>query len=188
MQPRVLLVPLLVVATALFVVGVRVEKSSGDTHDESTAAAVEQGGGAETGDAHAGEPGQAAESREAGEAAAGGEVHAEPAVGEASEEDETLLGIDLEVTGFVALAAALSLALALAVWLRPGWVLLLAAVVGMTVAFAALDVREVFHQADEDDGGLALLAGVVAALHLAAAALALRMRRATSAPAGGAAP
>jgi hypothetical protein len=58
----------------------------------------------------------------------------------------------------------------------------------MTVAFAALDVREVFHQADEDDGGLALLAGVVAALHLAAAALALRMRRATSAPAGGAAP
>ena len=45
------------------------------------------------------------------------------------------------------------------------------------VVFAALDVREVIHQLDEDNGGLALLAGVVAGLHLAAAAVALGMWR-----------
>jgi hypothetical protein len=55
------------------------------------------------------------------------------------------------------------------------------------VAFAALDVREVFHQIDEDDGGLALLAGVVAALHLVAAGVALLMRRLSSSTAGDAA-
>jgi hypothetical protein len=51
------------------------------------------------------------------------------------------------------------------------------------VAFAALDVRELFHQIDEDDGGLALLAGAVAGLHLAAAGVALVMRRTSSAAA-----
>jgi hypothetical protein len=194
MEPRVLLVLLLVAATALFVVGVSVEKSSGDTHNESSATATEEGGGAETGDEHTGESGAAAksgeapESGESGEAAEAGEGHIGRAATEASEEDETLLGIDLEATGFVALAAAVSLALALAVLLRPAWALLLATVVVAMVAFAALDVREVLHQIDEDDGGLALLAGVVAALHLAAVAMALLMRRASPAPAGGAAP
>jgi hypothetical protein len=123
MQPRLLLVLLLVAATALFVVGVSVEKSSGDTHDESSAAATDQGSAAQTGDEHAGESGEERESGEPGEAGVAGEAgggHAEPAAGE----DETLLGIDLEATGFVALAAAVSLALALAVWLRPGWALL----------------------------------------------------------------
>jgi len=189
MQPRVMLVLLLVAATALFVVGVSIEKSSGDTYDEASAAATEQGGGAETGDEHAGESGEAAESGRAaqsGEAGETAEGHIEPAAGKASEEDETLVGIDLEATGFVALAAAVSLAVALAVWLRPGWALLLAVVVVVMVAFAALDVREVFHQVDEDDGGLALLAGVVAALHLATAAGALLMRRASLSSAGGA--
>jgi hypothetical protein len=114
MQPRVLLVLLLVAATALFVVGVSVEKSSGDTH-ETSAAATEPGGGAETGDEHAGESAEAAESGETAESAEADEAregHAEPAGGEASEEDETLLGIGLEAAGFVALAAAVSLALA----------------------------------------------------------------------------
>ena len=74
--------------------------------------------------------------------------------------------------------------LALGVWLRPAWGLLLAVVFVVMVGFAALDVREVFHQLDEDDRGLALLAGVVAALHLAAAGVALLMGRAASSPAG----
>lgn len=164
MQPRLLLVLLLVASTALFVVGVSIEKSSGETRDEPSAAAAEQGGGEESGEA--------------------GESQAEASAAEESEEDETLLGIDLEATPLVALAAAASLALALAVWLRPGWALLLAGVVVVMVAFAALDVREVFQKLDEDEGGLALLAGVVAALHLAAAGVALLMRRASSSPAG----
>ena len=45
------------------------------------------------------------------------------------------------------------------------------------VAFAALDVREVVHQLDEENAGLAVLAGVVAALHLGVAAIALSMGR-----------
>jgi hypothetical protein len=47
------------------------------------------------------------------------------------------------------------------------------------LAFAALDIREVFHQADIDETGLAVLAAIIAALHLAAAAVAGRMAIAT---------
>jgi hypothetical protein len=67
-----------------------------------------------------------------------------------------------------------SLLLVLAVW-RAGaspWVLGVVAVA--MVAFGALDVREVIHQANESRTGLAVLAGLVAALHLAAALLAAR--------------
>ena len=52
---------------------------------------------------------------------------------------------------------------------------LLAFVAVVMFAFAALDVREVVHQAGIDETGLAVLAGVVAALHLAAAAVAVVM-------------
>jgi hypothetical protein len=56
------------------------------------------------------------------------------------------------------------------------------------LAFAALDVREVFHQGDINESGLAVLAGAVAALHLAAAAVAAAMAsrsRDSTAPATG---
>ena len=49
------------------------------------------------------------------------------------------------------------------------------------VVFAVVDVREVFHQLDEDKDGLALLAALVAALHLAAAAVALWFGRSSPA-------
>jgi len=45
------------------------------------------------------------------------------------------------------------------------------------VMFGALDIREVFHQHDEAKTGLAVLAGIVAALHLAAAGVGGRMAR-----------
>jgi hypothetical protein len=51
------------------------------------------------------------------------------------------------------------------------------------LVFAALDVRELVHQIDESKGGLAVLAGVVAVCHLAAALAGLTGRSAT--PAGG---
>ena len=41
-------------------------------------------------------------------------------------------------------------------------------------AFAVLDIAEVIHQLDEDRTGLALLAGVIATAHAAAAALAVQ--------------
>jgi hypothetical protein len=187
MQPCALLALLVVVATALFVVGVSVEKTSGDSHDEP--AAAQHGGAAESGEGNPGEAGEAGEggevrARETGEA---GEAHTEAGVGEPTGgADETLLGVDLEATGFVVLAAALSLALAAAVWLRPEWRWVLAVAFVVMLGFAALDVREVGHQLDEDDGGLALLAGVVAALHLGAAGMALRIGRAPASPERGA--
>lgn len=42
--------------------------------------------------------------------------------------------------------------------------------------FTALDMREVFHQVDENREGLALLAGVVAVLHVPAAAVRAQRR------------
>jgi hypothetical protein len=62
--------------------------------------------------------------------------------------------------------------LALAISLRPGWLPLLLLIVVAMAFFAVLDVREVFHQLDEDKTGLAMLAALVAALQLAAAGLA----------------
>ena len=69
-------------------------------------------------------------------------------------------------------------------WLRPGSRPLLALVVLAMVAFAVLDVREVVHQLDEDNGGLALLAAAVAALHLGVAAVAVALARRPTESAG----
>ena len=54
-------------------------------------------------------------------------------------------------------------------WSRPRSLAVLGVVAAAMLLFAVLDVREVFHQVDESRAGLAVLAGVVAALHLAAA-------------------
>jgi hypothetical protein len=50
-------------------------------------------------------------------------------------------------------------------------------VVVACLAFTAFDLREVAHQAGESRTGLALVAALVAALHLAAAATALALWR-----------
>ena len=166
---RRLFLALLVVATAAFVIGVSVERSQGETHTE--AAATDGGSSAA----------EAGESRASGERGheSGEEVHTETSTGAHGNEGnaETLLGIDYEAVPFIVLAAVFSLALAVGVWLRPGWALLLALVGLAMVGFTALDVREVVHQLDEDNSDLALLAGVVAALHLGVVALALALAR-----------
>jgi hypothetical protein len=154
-----LLALLIAVATVAFAVGVSIESS--DTHTEPAEAAhaeSEEGEAAEAG--HVG-----AESEESG-------AHGES-------EDEKVLGIDLESTPLVVLAVIASLALAMAVWLRPDVRGLLALTALAMLVFAALDVPEVFHEIDESESGLAVLAGVVAALHLGAAALALRFQAPT---------
>jgi hypothetical protein len=171
MARRTLLVALLVFSTAAFVVGVSMERSSADTHPESGPASR----GAET------REGSAKHADEAG----ADEGDAEAAQAEsAGDESESFLGLDYEAIPFVALAVAFSLAFAAAVWLRPRWALLLGVVAVAMLVFAALDVREVVHQIDESKGGLAVLAGVVAVCHLAAAALAALTGRSAT-PAGG---
>ena len=161
---RTLLVVLIVAATALFVIGVSIERG-----DEQ---------------AHHAEAGEVAP--EAAERTGGGQ-EAHTAEAERGEELRPL-GIDVEAWPFVAAAVLTSLALAIAVWLRPRSDSLLIGVVLAMLAFAVLDIREAFHQADIDEMGLAVLASVVAVLHLAAAAVAGRMAmatRGTSSPSAG---
>jgi len=75
-----------------------------------------------------------------------------------------------------------SFGLAAAVWTQSRSALALAVVAIVMLLFAVLDVREVFHQVDESRTGLAVLAGVVAALHVGAAVLSalLLVRRTAS--------
>jgi hypothetical protein len=162
MQLRTLLVAIVVIATAAFVVGVSTERDheSGHYHEAGT---VESHGHGEAGRSA---EDQGAEVRELG--------HAEPETERTESDEEELrpLGVDIEAWPFVVLAGLVSLALAGASWLRPRLLALLALTALVMVAFAALDVREVFHQSDIDETGLAVLAGAVAALHVAAAAVA----------------
>jgi hypothetical protein len=157
MSLRGALAALIVAATAAFVVGVAIEHGRESGHHERSASEATS----EPGEAHS----------ETGEAASVAEHRsAEP------REELRPLGVDVEAWPFVAVAAVASLALAAAAFSRPRAVVLLALVGAAMLAFAALDVREVVHQLDDDAGGLALLAGTVAALHLAAAAVAGIMR------------
>jgi hypothetical protein len=146
-----LLASLIVVATAAFAIGVAIERS--DRHSES-------------GEPHV-------------EAAASEGEAAEPEG--ASEGEDEVLGIDAESTPLVVVAVVGSLGLAAAAWMRPDVELLVALIAAAMVAFAVLDIREVAHQADESNGGLAVLAGAVAALHLGAAALAFSLSRSRTA-------
>jgi hypothetical protein len=164
MHGRSLLGALVLAATVAFVLGTALERGSGET--PASQRAESHGSGHIEG---------AARTR-----AEGGETHTR--VGHSGSELRAL-GVDLEAAPFVALAAAASVGLALAAWRRPSAtvVLVLAAA---TLAFAALDVREVGHQLAENRIGLAVLASAVAVLHAAAAAVAGRLARPLSAPRG----
>lgn len=152
---------LIVLATVAFAVGVGIEKSEGhDESGESAAhlAAEESEGSGEAAELDSDSEPTAEEASPAEEADGGGE----------SDEEGEILGINPESTPLVVLAVVGSLALAGGVWWRPQRVALLGLVAAAMLAFAVLDEREVFHQADESNTGLAVLASVVAALHLAA--------------------
>jgi len=153
---RRLLVSLIVLSTVAFAVGAIVEHSSGEPAHSEGGEAVEGSG-------------------EAGEG--GGEV---APVSKGSEEpngEETLFGNDPESTPLVVLAIVASLLLAAGCWFRPEWRWLLVVTAFAMAAFAVLDLREVIHQLDESDTGLASVAGAVATLHVAAAVTAVILAR-----------
>ena len=162
LSQRAWLAGLIAAATVLFVVGVSIERS--DTHHSVGASAKH------------------VESREgeAGEHAEEGEVsgHEKKSAGHEEVEEETLLGVEVEATPFIVLAALVSLGLALAAWMRPRSTTLLIVVALAMLVFAVFDVREVAHQIEESEAGLAVVAGIVAALHLAASGVSFSMRRA----------
>jgi hypothetical protein len=160
---RKLLVSLIILSTVAFAVGAIVERSSGERAAEGSGTVAP---------AH-GEGGEAVEGVEEG----GGEV---APVSEGSEEpngEETLFGTDPESTPLVVLAIVGSLLLATGCWFRPEWRWLLVVTAFAMAAFAVLDLREVIHQLDESDTGLAIVAGAVATLHVAAAVTAIVLAR-----------
>jgi hypothetical protein len=79
---------------------------------------------------------------------------------------ERLTGISVESTWVVALGAIASIALAVAVWLRPSRPVI-AMVVTFTAAALVLDTLEIGHQLGADRIALAAIAGGIAALRVA---------------------
>lgn len=98
---------------------------------------------------------------------------------ESTETSEKVLGLNLESTPLVVLAVAISVALAVATWLTQHKLVLLTAGL-FAIAFAVLDIAEFVHQVDKSAAGLAVLAAIIAVLHLAAAFIAERRWRTTS--------
>jgi hypothetical protein len=160
------LVALLVGSTALFAVAVIAEHSSTEPYTGPASAHVGESGEA------AGEP---ANAHEEGEGSNAGEAgHAEGTAGEThTDTNEAVLGVDIESTPLIVLAVVFGLALAALAATRFGRLpAVLVAVAAVALAWAALDVREVVHQLDESRTGIAVVAIVVAVLHLAVALLA----------------
>jgi hypothetical protein len=159
MSYRTLLATLIALATIGFVVGVSIEGT--DEHHETPAAAASESGEAS---GHHSDEGEAGHATEAGS--------------EEGPSEYKPLGLDLESTPLIILAALGSLGLAALTWARPRWLFGLGLAFLAMAAFGALDTAEVSHQADIDELGLAVLAGFVAVLHFAAGFVALRMAQA----------
>ena len=89
-----------------------------------------------------------------------------------------MLGIDLESTPLVVLAVLAGLGLAALSATRFGRLRGVLLAVGLVMlVWAALDLPEVLHQLDESRTGVALVAMMVAVLHLVAAAVSARLAR-----------
>jgi Flp pilus assembly protein TadB len=147
---RLTLVALLVASTALFAVGAIAERAQGQGHNEPASA-------------------RAQESGESAEMAEG--EHDEGGASEATHTDESeeLFGVDTESTPLIVLALLVGLALAALAAARGSTTVVLVAIALIALAWAALDVREVVHQRDESNTGIAIVAIAVAVLHLGAA-------------------
>lgn len=140
---------LLVAAAALLVVGTMLERR--------TESGAEHPVGATTGEQQESHHDESTEG-----------AHREPATAPGTrggEAADRLTGISVDSPAIVALGAIASLALAVAVWLRPNRAVI-AIVVAFTAAALVLDVLEINHQVGADRIGLAVLAGVIAALRV----------------------
>jgi hypothetical protein len=125
-------------------------------HHEQAAATAENGSTGET----------------SGESSEEGTTHVEAPAGEAGVK---LLGVDTESLALAIVAVVLSLLLAVLVLAGVWWRAVLPAGAVLGLVFAAGDGRELVHQLDESNGGLAAVAAVLIALHLAVALLAAVM-------------
>lgn len=145
-----LIAVLLVASAALFGIGVALERHAvkSDRHASAESGAHTETGAEGNGETNAGKGGKTATPIGSGTPS------------------ERVLGIPVESTATVAVAVIFSLLLAVAAWRRPKAVVLLAAAI-FAAAAAVLDIAEIGHQLSENRAGIAALAGLVAALHLA---------------------
>jgi hypothetical protein len=146
---------LLLVATAvLFAIGATIERSQ--RHKESGTAE------ASTTESHTG-----GTSSEAGnEGSSAGSDSAKKSAEMQTASSEKLFGIDVESVPAIVGGVATALVLAAAVWWRRER-LWLWATLGFGLLFAAGDLREVIHQLNESNTGIAVIAGILIAAHLA---------------------
>ncbi len=151
------LVLLLAGSAILFFVGSTSERHH--RHHETAAPAPAKASGSETGSETGGE---------------GSKHTTEPATGEAGVK---LLGVNTESLALSIVAVVLSFLLAAAVLARVWAKMVLAAVAVFGLVFAAADGRELVHQIDDSNGGLATLAGVLIGLHLTVALVAVLLSR-----------
>ncbi len=149
---RAALVLLLVGSGILFLIGSTIERNHRH-HESATAKSAETSGG-ETGSG--------------GEGTNPAEKHVATSSGEAGAK---LLGVNTESVALSVVAVAVSFLLAAAIWLWPSTLVFLAVAV-FALVFAAGDARELVHQLDDSNGGLAAVAGLLLFLHLAITALA----------------
>jgi len=179
-RSRLTVAGLLIAAAVLFGIGTSYEASrESDHHDERTES-VELGGHGEA-DESAETEANAGEGHEENE----GE-ESEHRDTEDGEESERILGIDATHPAVITLGIVASLAAAAAVvFVRRRRVDL--AVAASAGVFSALDVAEAIHALREDKTAIAILALVIAALHLGAAILATRLEPEPAASAAAAA-
>jgi hypothetical protein len=161
---RAWLAGLLVLSAALFFVGIYLERAA--TTDSGPA--VEHPGPSphvEGDEGEAGEGGGAAQPTQPAENGETPEQHAA---------EVQPLGIDLESSFLVGGAIIVSLVLAVAV-VRSVNPIIPIGIIAFSILFAVLDVLELVYQIGESRMGLALFAAVLAAIHVAAALIALRL-------------
>ena len=161
------LVLLLVGSACLFFVGSTIERHH--RHHESASAKPAAVSGSES----RSETGSESGSTTSGEGAKPAEQHTETASGEAG---ARILGINTESLTLSIVAVVASVLLAIGVWIGVWPRLVLLAVIGFGLVFAAGDIREVIHQANESNGGLVATAAVLIVLHLLVSALAASQR------------
>jgi hypothetical protein len=168
---RWLLPGLLVLGAVLFVVGTSAERHNEAAVSIETAPAAE---GTPTVEAALGATTTAAEGMPAAESAEGATAtHSAATESSESTAEGKVLGINRESKGVVAIVAVISVALAGLAWaLRRRQVFFVIA--AFAALFAIFDIAEVAHQVDLSRTGLAVLAGVIAAVHIVATVLAGR--------------
>lgn len=185
-QPRWLLSTLLLAGAALFTAGVAAERHASEHHSESsTETATSQAPITSPPSTTAGgdsDGGETSHTEAAGGHADGGE--STQTGGEAAEHSETsaetVLGVDLESNGLVAVAIIAALVLAVLTWLYSRRSVLLVTL-AFAVVFVVFDVAEIAHQLNESRAGLAVLAAAIAVVHLMTAVVA-QQRASTDQP------